>query len=247
MIKVSMTTTDKKGLPRLNQQHRLQLVLVAVLCALALFFSALVDRTFIQAVFLTMDVPVAELDPEENAELLQYIKTIQEQKFWQINAYTVQDQIKSLNWVDDVYVRKHWPDKVELKVVVARPVAAWNDGFLSAKGDFIKASRSQTGLPKVYAPESLAKTAAQMLVSIIGQLGPVEELSMDTRGEVKVTLPTGLKINLGTGQFALHLERTKQIINKKNAQDRQLASIDLRYSGGAAVSWHGHPKPTKAF
>lgn len=243
MIEIVTTAVDEEGSFRLGRRHHLQLVLAAALCALALLLSALVDQTLIQPIFLTIDVPTAELDPEEQAELSQHFESLRTQKFWQVDVYAVQNQIKSLNWIDDIYVKKHWPDTVELNIVTAAPVAVWNDGFLTATGDLIKTSRSQAGLPKVDAPESLVKAATQLLGRISEQLGPVEELSMNAYGEVEVTLPTGLRINFGADQFALHLERAKKII-KKHAQEKQLASIDLRYSGGAAVSWHGYPKTT---
>ena len=97
-------------------------------------------------------------------------------------------------------------------------------------------------LPRLAGPEGshslMMQHYLQVQQSLQGLGLQVEALEMDARGAIVATLADGSELLFGRDALAEKLDRFKVLYERRLAgRDETLASVDLRYSHGAAVAW----------
>ena len=168
--------------------------------------------------------------------------------------------LEQLPWVNEVSIRRRWPDRLQVRVREQRPVARWGEQGLvneqgvifSPAGQFAKQNRSEfAALPLLSGPEhrSLSLMAQyrnfnQLLrplgVSLVG-------LEMEARGAWTLQLNNGIRLIVGRGQSIDKLQRFSQVygtILKRYAE--RIDQVDVRYTNGLAVTWREQPVRRKA-
>lgn len=77
--------------------------------------------------------------------------------FMSQNVDVIQQQIERLPWIQQVSVRKQWPDELKIHLVEYVPVARWNDLHMvdaTGKSFSVPADRiAKENLPMLYGPE----------------------------------------------------------------------------------------------
>jgi len=57
--------------------------------------------------------------------------------FFTINIEYIRDRLLQMPWIADLYVRRVWPDQVEVTLIEKKPVARWNGETLLSEGGCI--------------------------------------------------------------------------------------------------------------
>lgn len=173
--------------------------------------------------------------------------------FFAVDLAEVHRAVASLPWVEQVEVRKRWPDALEITLREHRAHARWgNDRLLSDRGELFTASGLDQlqGLPLFEAPEGRVADVvalhrdAQRIFAGTG-LG-VTGVRLTARGSWSLTLGNGARVVIGRADPLPRLQRLVRVLPQLLAGEaRTFERIDLRYTNGFAVRWLlAAPEPT---
>ncbi len=163
-----------------------------------------------------------------------------------VDVDSVRVALERMPWVERAYVRRLWPDRLLLTVVEQQAVARWADGQLvNRRGELfvVDAEGQPDGLPELHGPEGQARRLLEQyrlldgLLSVAGQ--QVTRLELDPRRAWRLTLASGLEVELGRSEIRTRLERLLGLLLGWDEERLAAAErIDLRYANGLAVRWH---------
>ena len=173
--------------------------------------------------------------------------------FFSVNLAAARAALQSLPWVEQVEVRKVWPDTIVVRVFERHAVARWGkNALLSERGDAFLAegAADMSGLVRLSGPE-LRK--AELLAFYQTNKTNLQTLSLhmthahfSRRGALTVRLSDGSKIILGREQQNERWTRLLENLPTLRAKNpgRNLVEVDMRYTNGLAARFSDpNPKP----
>lgn len=164
--------------------------------------------------------------------------------FFDLDIISIRNELVSMQWVDDAFIRREWPESVIIRVVEKKPVAKWNDGgVLTANGDLFypEKTKAMIQLVSLRGPElrhSFILTEFNKIQSLLHQAEiKITELSQNDRRSWKMNID-GVVVYLGRKNVYKKIESLvavyRALIKPKIDKIKQ---IDLRYTNGFAVTW----------
>lgn len=172
--------------------------------------------------------------------------------FFALDLAEVRRAVAALPWVEQVEVRKRWPDLIEVSLREHRAYARWgSDRLLSDRGALFTASGLEQlqGLPLLEGPDAQVSdvvafhAAAQRAftgtgLSVIG-------VRLSARGSWSVGLANGARVMIGRADPEPRLQRLVRVLPQLLAGEaRGFERIDLRYTNGFAVRWLPPSEPS---
>ena len=165
--------------------------------------------------------------------------------FFVVDVSEIQTRLQTMAWVDQVSVRRVWPDKLDIEVREQQPVARWGaDSFLNVRGDVFTPEQAVAldALPQLAGPEGHAQRVLEMRTRMQALLKPVQlevsDLSLDARRAWRMRLSNGLALEIGRNHPLRRVARFVKIYPAILATaDGRLTAVDLRYSNGFAAHW----------
>lgn len=176
------------------------------------------------------------------AVLANYLTT----SFFALPVRDLQRDLEALEWSDQVYVARIWPDTLKITVVERKPVAIWNNALMTTEGKLFNIGHEtiDSNLPKLLSPPQQQLEVLQIyqklskLLSIYGLHAAVLQLSENQAWELSLT--NGVLLRLGKQDIEQRLQRFCRAYPMIFADKiEQLVSVDLRYAHGMAVQWKG--------
>lgn len=175
--------------------------------------------------------------------------------FFALDLAEVQRAVAALPWVEQVEVRKRWPDTIEVSLREHRAYARWGaDRLLSDHGVMFTAEGLEElqGLPQLEGPDAqVADVVAFHRAALSAFTGTglgVSGVRLSARGSWSVTLVNGARIVVGRDDTEARLQRLVRVLPQLLAGEaRGFERIDLRYTNGFAVHWlqpAAAPSPT---
>lgn len=167
-----------------------------------------------------------------------------------MNLGQLKDKLESLPWVYRAELRRRFPDTLEVYVVEQLPIARWgDDAFLNHQAritEVTDAARWQD-LPLIRGPLGSEARLMSYYQRILDQLQPLSltpvALIEDAFGQLRARLDNGLELHLGDRDFALRLQRFQQLWRRELQDSLSVVErVDMRYDGGAAVSFEQIPQ-----
>jgi len=169
--------------------------------------------------------------------------------YFAVRPDEIQRAVAKLPWVEQVEVRKQWPDVLVVQISEHRPFAWWGeDRLLSERRRLLPAAGVDvpTDLPRFVAPDDRIDAVvgvyndARAALAVAGV--DVARLRLDTRGSWSLTLSNGTDVAIGRDDARLRLARFARLLPRLLADDpRPLLRADLRYTNGFALSWGEKP------
>ncbi|MBV2209408.1 MAG: cell division protein FtsQ/DivIB [Thermomonas sp.] len=186
-----------------------------------------------------------ELKRVDRAQLQAAVLPQAKRGFFAVNLSGVQNAVEHVAWVEQVEVRKHWPDILELQIREYRPFARWGEHqVLSEHGHLFPAGKLKLpeGLPLLGGPETRVQEVVALYNQAQDQLakfGGVQRVMIDKRGSWSMTLRDGTELVLGRDDPDERLARFAPMLAQLLAQDtsRRVLRADLRYTNGFALTW----------
>ncbi|RDH81327.1 MAG: cell division protein FtsQ [endosymbiont of Galathealinum brachiosum] len=164
--------------------------------------------------------------------------------FFNVDLPEVRNALVDLPWVEDVSVRRQWPDKLLVRVIEKKPVVLWGDnGVVSAKGElFEPANKPTVKLPHLSGPQGQHKLMLQELARMQAWLLEtglyIEKIEMNARRSWTLRMTTGMELRLGRKQMHERLNRFVSVYKETlETQKRKIKHIDMRYTNGFSVAW----------
>jgi cell division protein FtsQ len=168
--------------------------------------------------------------------------------FFTIDLQNMRETAALIPWVDEVTVRKIWPETVSVSIVEHQPLAHWNRGRLvSRKGEVFAVPEADgiQGLPWLSGPDARLDDVLGAWTDYSEQLAALDleirNLALDRRGAWSMVLNNGTRVQLGRQSPD---ERFSRLLMSWNAlvdeQEVPPQDIDMRYTNGFAVQWPMH-------
>jgi cell division protein FtsQ len=165
--------------------------------------------------------------------------------FFVVDVSDIKTRLEQMAWVDQVSVRRVWPDVLDIRVREQQPVARWGDGaFINARAEVFRPETAVqlNALPRLDGPGGYQRRVLQMHTRMQALLKPlalgVDRLSLDARRAWRLRLSNGLTLEVGRNHPLQRVERFVRVYPAiLAAAEGRLAAVDLRYSNGFAARW----------
>jgi cell division protein FtsQ len=212
------------------------------------FVAAIFGADFI---YKQIDTPLSSImvggkfNHLQEQELAELVNTEIDGGFLSMNLNQLRQELQSHPWIHQVSVRREWPSTLKVEVVEEVPIARWGkQGFLNRLGDQLSLPENSNlqSLPVLEADFGSSQDMIAQYLLLAELLGPTDlkltELQRDAVGAWQVETAAGVRIVLGRDQIVEKIRRL--VVVWRSGLDIQLnniATIDLRYPNGLAVSW----------
>lgn len=162
--------------------------------------------------------------------------------------------LESLPWVQQVKLRRVWPDRLAVTVREQQAVARWATiGLLNGQGELFtpEPATIPAGLPMLVGPPGYARDVLQRYRAMRRILQPaaldIVSVEMNERRAWRLRLDNELMIELGRAWPEQRLRRLVRVFSREiGERGREMERVDLRYTNGFAVRWKEPPNTAAA-
>jgi cell division protein FtsQ len=160
--------------------------------------------------------------------------------FFTLDLEAARLTLQRLPWVRHAFVRREWPDRLNVQIEEHVALARWRENALvNSYGELFEAA-SNEALPVFSAPDGTAAEVTQRYLIFSGLLEPLGkhpvQVLLSERRAWQLRLDDGTVLELGRGQMEGKLRRLVAVYPR--ALERlsgRPQRIDLRYSNGFAI------------
>jgi len=185
---------------------------------------------------------VSRVDRKELQDLL---LPMVKKGFFTINIEYIRDRLLQIPWVSDLYVRRVWPDQIEITLIERNAVARWNNiSLLSEAGDLFspKANSTPLNIPNLIGPTGQQIVMLQQVKDINRLLRPlhvkISSLELTPYFTWKLILDNGMMLQMGHKDILTRLAHFVKVYPKiVGSHVADIDYVDLRYPNGVAVRW----------
>ncbi|MEE9357722.1 cell division protein FtsQ/DivIB [Candidatus Vondammii sp. HM_W22] len=174
--------------------------------------------------------------------------------FFTVDLDGIREAGLDLAWVDQVTVRRIWPDTLKMTVREEIPLARWGkQQLVNHQGGVFSPLPKEIpqGLPELAGPEGSAAEVVTQFVAMNHQVAGLDlsimRLNMDARRAWSLVFNQGLELKLGRSQQEERLTRFIRIYRliAKSEETQRMKRVDLRYTNGVAVLWEERKQQEK--
>jgi cell division protein FtsQ len=165
--------------------------------------------------------------------------------YYHADMQAIHQAIKALPLVDQVDVKRVWPDAVYIKITEQKPVVRWGkDALLNKQGDVLVPDNIDDfkNLPLITGPEGQEKKLLEIMKGVYIVLKDksmqLAEFHVNERRAWRIKLASGLEMQLGRKAPLENMQRflkTMDLLGED--QIGLIASVDTRYPNGYAITW----------
>jgi cell division protein FtsQ len=165
--------------------------------------------------------------------------------FFTCRIHKLRVAVLEMPWVEDVSIRRVWPDRLSMTVTEQVPLARWgDDALINVNGGVFRPGTlgGYSGLVRLHGPEG----AEQRVVGFFQAAVPaarlrglhIREVELDARRHWWVRFDDGLTLSLGREDTEQRLAQFFRVYPGLTAEpSRQPQRVDMRYAHGFAVRW----------
>jgi cell division protein FtsQ len=169
--------------------------------------------------------------------------------FFSCDIQKLREAVLAMPWVEDVSIRRGWPDRLSMLVTEQVPLARWGDDALISVGATVFRPRSLDGfstLVRLSGPEGSAQRVVaffQTAVPIARERGlQISEVELDQRRHWWLRFDNALTVSLGRENVDYRLAQFFRVYPSLMAEPQRLPErVDMRYAHGFAVRWREVP------
>lgn len=233
------------NLPRYPFHHVAQACKMLLLGAIIFGSIFALNQIKLADYFPIKTVKVFGVNRVDHEEVRDLILPLVNRGFFTINVEYIRDRLLQMPWVATIFVRRTWPDQVEITVIEKKPIAHWNgESLLSDSGHLFmpKQTTYPQGLPKFTGPNGQQLVMLDYFYQINRILMPlrakIANLELTPYLTWKLTLDNGISLQIGHKDILTRLDHFVKVYPKViGARAQDVDYIDLRYPNGLAVRW----------
>lgn len=220
------------------------------------FKAALLGTIVLSCIFAISQLKVSEYFPIKTVriygvnridrqEVQELLLPLVNRGFFTVKVDYIRDRLQQIPWIANIFVRRHWPDQVEITIVEKNAIARWNgQSLLTGSGELFspKIETYPENLPKFVGPDGKQMIMLQHFNKINRLLTPlhakISYLEMTPYLTWRLTLNNGITLQMGHKDILTRLGHFVKVYPKivgNRATDVEY--IDLRYSNGMAIRW----------
>lgn len=212
----------------------------AVMAGTALVLGITLDRKISE---ITIDAPFSRVTTSQIQEALGDFDDV---GFLSIDLRGIRQRVEAIEWVDQVSVRRVWPDQLRIAIAEQVPAARWGEhGLLNVRGElFVQHTPHEFAeLPRLSGPDSRIADVASRYLALHGPtieagLGGLRALRLEERGAWQLILRNGIEVRLGRSDVEARTQRflnsvTPLLVRKGD----RIRYVDMRYPNGFSIGW----------
>lgn len=234
--------TDVKKISFPINKFFLMAILIIPVLSSAIYFTA----KYIES-YLNSPIEYVEIEGDFNylqkEELLLKIEGHVTGSFIKADLLDIKKTLTEYSWIDTVYLRRIWPNKLKIQIIEQNPIARWSTrGFVNYRGELVALQENSMlkHLPVLVGPDEDSDGLIhqyQKLSLILNKNNlKIYELEKRPLGGWNIYLVNGWKIIGGRSNVSQKLQRLMTMIsNNKIGQLSNAVVFDLRYENGVAV------------
>ena len=165
--------------------------------------------------------------------------------FFRVNIDAIRKAVAERPWVDQVWVRRVWPDTLRIGVREHVALARWGEhGLVSERGIWFAAPQDAftRELPLLAGPEGLQPVLAARFGALRDVLAPLHlrpaSIHVSERRAWRIRLDNGIEVRLGRGDVDELMAKFVTLYPRVLAETAaRVETVDLRYTNGFAVHW----------
>lgn len=181
----------------------------------------------------------------DQAEVQTLLAPLLERGYFQIQIDQIRERLLQLPWVADTFVRRQWPDKIQITVIERQALAIWNHtDLLSTTGELFAPPMASypKEIPDFIGPNGKQITMMEYFAEINRLLTPlhakISSLELTAFDTWKLILDNGITLQLGHKEILTRLKAFVKVYPKIiGERGKDVEYIDLRYANGMAVRW----------
>lgn len=207
-----------------------------------------------RALWLWLDRPIERVSIRGDLEYVSadYLREklaplVRDLSWLSVDLDELREQARSIDWLSEVSVSRHWPNALTFELFEQQPVARWNDDLLlNTRGKPFRRGEVTVSedLPDLAGPEGSGPEVLALLDRLrprLAKLGlEVTQLRLEDRGAWRFQVNDSVWVMLGRNQREPRLARFMAAWKRElGSHASRIRYIDLRYPNGVAVAWHG--------
>lgn len=164
--------------------------------------------------------------------------------FFTVDLEALRTDLRALPWVRDASLRRVWPDTLDVSIREHAVAAHWNEGALLSRSGIVFEPPTPVDMeaPILAGPAGHGGAMLERLRAFSAEIEPlgleVAALRQNERRDWRLELSNGVALRLGRDDVEARLARFVAIWPRALASDAgRIASVDLRYPNGFAVTW----------
>ena len=173
-----------------------------------------------------------------------------EKSFVRENLESMRKKLEAEPWVDQVVVRRQWPDTLYVDIVEEKPIARWGaKGFINHRGELVWSAHVNAiaHLPQLHGDDDQA-TQMMKKYQLLSRLFTayqlkITELKQNALGVWVLHLDNNWQFIVGRHDVVKKIQRFMQVLaNNKIERERDIEVVDMRYKNGVAIQWKAYPQ-----
>jgi cell division protein FtsQ len=180
-----------------------------------------------------------EMSEYQRAEAQAIAGIVPDEVMFGVDPSVIRTRIADLPWVEDVMVRRLWPDQIQIVITPRAASALWQE---NGKLTYMDATGRKLGAANVTSAKGLALVVGQgagpAAPALFAALGPYQEVATRTSAAIRVgdrrwtlRMKSGGDILLPETDFVGALASLNQLQISHKLLDRPYARLDLRTPG----------------
>jgi cell division protein FtsQ len=244
-------TQAKRGMPA-GEQRRWLLPLVLLL-AVATLGGAIAGSYHYLSQPGRLPLRVIEINGEfqhlEAAEIEQVVLETIDGGFFSCDMQQLREAVVAMPWVEDVSIRRSWPDRLSMVVTEQVPLARWGDDALISVSAAVFRPASLAVVPnlvRLSGPEGSARRVVEFFQAAVPAARArglqIAEVELDQRRHWWLRFDNAMTVSLGRENVEYRLAQFFRVYPNLLAQPLRLPErVDMRYTHGFAVRWRDVP------
>lgn len=246
-----------RGARQQKETSRLVTYLQSLLVSRMLYKAAFLSALIVFAGWAYQQIKRTDILPVETVEIEGEFKYLSKQDiqqralphvsggFFSVDLEQVRNALTGLPWVEDVSIRRYWPNALRIRVIEKQPVAYWGEnGLLSSRAVLFEPRNMDRnlGLPKIYGPQGqhrqMLKELGRMQAWLVEAELRIQQVKQDARRSWTLYMDSGLELRLGREKQHERLHRFVEVYTQKlQKQKDKIKHLDMRYTNGFAIAW----------
>lgn len=214
----------------------------------SLLFSVAALTLMYAAVFVAVHLPIFKIERVRVVRPLQHVTREQVEfvlrnemrgNFFTVNLDQMVGSFEKLPWVEEVTLRRRWPNVLEITLVEHEPLARWGDSALLDTRGMRFSAASSDKLPVFHGENGMEQEMIdgyrRFSALLVNTGHEVDEVWLTDRRAWTLKLDNGLTMQLGRDEVDQRLERFIEVFDRTLSTLPHLDYVDLRYPNGFAV------------
>jgi cell division protein FtsQ len=177
-----------------------------------------------------------EMSEYQRAEAQAIAGIVPDEVMFGVNPNEIRARVADLPWVENVMVRRLWPDQIQIVITPRAASALWQE---NGKLTYMDATGRKLGVANVTSAKGLALVvgpgAGPASPALFAALAPYSEVASRTTAAIRVgdrrwnlRLKTGGDVLLPEGDISAALASLNQLQTSHKLLDRPFARLDMR-------------------